>query len=396
MGNSMMYIASVFAQLERETIQMRVTDAYISRSKHGFFMGGKVPYGFKLEPYSIGGKKTSRYVVVPEEAEIIKLIYQMYAQPQTSLGDLMRYLADNGILTRRGKNWNRTQIGEMLKNPAYLMADLDVYEFYKSQGTNIINDPSEFIGTNGCYLYNSQEAKAHKKQSLEGQTLVIAPHEGFVPSRDWIAARKKCLNNRCFSTSTKAKNSWLVGLAKCGHCHYALSLMYSWNAAKTKQWRYFGDHGAYRAKGCVKKRLKIRPDEVERIVFAAMKDRLESLVIAKAEQQRPDSEAESIRAEIIRFDDEIRKLMDKLADADNVLFGYIQDRVNVLHSKKSELEEKLRAKVRKHKEIDTAPLADPMSRWDTLTVDEKHALAVTMIDVVYVSDEYGVDIQFSI
>ena len=119
-------------------------------------------------------------------------------------------------------------------------------------------------------------------------------------------------------------------------------------------------------------------------------------MIAKAEQQKPDAEAESIRAEIIRLDDEIRKLMDKLADADNVLFGYIQDRVNVLHSKKSELEEKLRAKVRKHKEINTAPLADPMSRWDTLTVDEKHALAVTMIDVVYVSDEYGVDIQFSI
>jgi len=68
----------------------------------------------------------------------------------------------------------------------------------------------------------------------------------------------------------------------------------------------------------------------------------------------------------------------------------------MLHSKKSDLEEKLRAKARKHKEIDTAPLADPMARWDSLTVEEKHALAVTMIDVVYVSDEYGVDIQFSI
>ena len=88
--------------------------------------------------------------------------------------------------------------------------------------------------------------------------------------------------------------------------------------------------------------------------------------------------------------------MDKLADADSILFGYIQDRVNVLHSRKSELEEKLRSKTRKHKDIDTAPLADPMDRCDSLTVEEKHALAVTMIDVVYVSDEYGIDIQFSI
>ena len=127
-----------------------------------------------------------------------------------------------------------------------------------------------------------------------------------------------------------------------------------------------------------------------------MKERIENLVIAKSERRKPDLETENFKAEIIRVDEEIRKLMDKLADADNVLFEYIQQRVNTLHVKKSELETKLQAKDRKHKEIDTAPLADPMSRWDSLTIEEKHALAVTMIDVVYVSDENGVEINFSI
>ena len=88
--------------------------------------------------------------------------------------------------------------------------------------------------------------------------------------------------------------------------------------------------------------------------------------------------------------------MDKLAKADDVLFAYIQDRVKALHSKKSDSEEKLRSKARKHKEIDTAPLDDPLSRWDELTNDEKNALALTMIDVIYVCDDEGVDIQFSI
>ena len=37
-----------------------------------------------------------------------------------------------------------------------------------------------------------------------------------------------------------------------------------------------------------------------------------------------------------------------------------------------------------------------MSHWDDLTVQEKHALVVTMIDVVYVSDENGVEVKFSI
>ena len=172
--------------------------------------------------------------------------------------------------------------------------------------------------------------------------------------------------------------------------------MYTWNVSKTKQWRYFSDTGAYKANGCIKKTLEIRPDEVETIVFNAMKERLENIVIAKTKKIKPDAESENMKAQIIQLDDEIRKLMDKLANADSILFEYIQDRIKQLHAKKSELEEKLRTKVRKHKNIDTAPLSDPMSRWETLTLKEKHVLAVTMIDVVYVSDEHGVEIKFSI
>ena len=39
MGRAMLNICIVFAQLERETIQKRVSDAYYSRSKKGFRMG---------------------------------------------------------------------------------------------------------------------------------------------------------------------------------------------------------------------------------------------------------------------------------------------------------------------------------------------------------------------
>ena len=34
-----------------------------------------------------------------------------------------------------------------------VQADLDVYEFFKSQGTVIVNDVADFTGMNGCYLY---------------------------------------------------------------------------------------------------------------------------------------------------------------------------------------------------------------------------------------------------
>ena len=40
-GRAMLNICIVFAQLERETIQKRVADAYYSRSKRGFYMGDR-------------------------------------------------------------------------------------------------------------------------------------------------------------------------------------------------------------------------------------------------------------------------------------------------------------------------------------------------------------------
>ena len=43
-GRAMLNICIVFAQLERETIQKRVTDAYYARCKRGFYMGGRIPY----------------------------------------------------------------------------------------------------------------------------------------------------------------------------------------------------------------------------------------------------------------------------------------------------------------------------------------------------------------
>ena len=67
-----------------------------------------------------------------------------------------------------------------------------------------------------------------------------------------------------------------------------------------------------------------------------MRKRIEQLNIEKHEASKPDAETESIKTEIIRIDSEIQKLMEKLADADSVLFDYIQKRVSALHEQKSE------------------------------------------------------------
>lgn len=58
--------------------------------KKGYYMGGKIPYGYKRVPITIDGVKTSMYEQVPEEAAEVRLIYETYAQPSATLGDVLR------------------------------------------------------------------------------------------------------------------------------------------------------------------------------------------------------------------------------------------------------------------------------------------------------------------
>jgi hypothetical protein len=60
-------------------------------------MSGKTPYGYKLEPFVMGGVRTKKLVADPETAEQAKLLFEMYAAPQTSFGDVARYFTERGL-----------------------------------------------------------------------------------------------------------------------------------------------------------------------------------------------------------------------------------------------------------------------------------------------------------
>jgi len=65
MGRFMLNICIVFAQLERETILKRVTDAYYSRCLKGFHMIGHAPYGYQSQATVVQGIRTKKMVADP-------------------------------------------------------------------------------------------------------------------------------------------------------------------------------------------------------------------------------------------------------------------------------------------------------------------------------------------
>ena len=187
MGRAMLSICIVFAQLERETIQQRVRDAYYARCRKGFYMGGRVPFGYRLEPYILDGKKTARYAIEESEAEVLRFLYREYAAHVTSLANLIEILNDRGIRHPRKENgkWIRENVGRMLQNPIYVRADGKIFKFFRDQGVTVYNPFEDFIGCNGCYLYTEKES--------QGKLIVLAPHEGIVDSDLWLRCRNKQL-----------------------------------------------------------------------------------------------------------------------------------------------------------------------------------------------------------
>ena len=107
-------ICIVFAQLERETIQKRVTDAYYSRCLKGFHMSGQAPYGYQLEPTVVEGIRTKKMVADPETSQYVKLMFEMYSEPETSFGDITRYFEEQNIKVY-GKSLFRTFISQLLR-----------------------------------------------------------------------------------------------------------------------------------------------------------------------------------------------------------------------------------------------------------------------------------------
>lgn len=384
-----------FAEFERETIAARVADAFNTKAREtGFYQGGKVQFGYVPERRNIGGKMGS--VLVPSEnAEAVRVAYELYQNPEISLIMIIKYFKEHNInITRKTprtktgiSNLDRSHLSRILENPLYVRANKEVYAYFSAKGYEMLDEIEAYDGIHGLFVHAGGDS---------GHFVKVAYHEGLVDGDIWLKVQDKKAHNSKFQNNGVAINSWLVGMMKCGNCGYAMHINHSTNK-NGRKYRYFFDYGRYTSDGCTHNySTQLKPEQVEEIVFKEMCKRVEQLVIAKHESTKPDPDSDAVRTEIIKVEEEINKLMGRLADADDVLFSYIQDRVSKLHEQKSSLERKLQTRTRKRKSIDTKPLEEPLKVWDKLTMQEKHNFAVQMIEVVYVSDENGVEVVFSI
>lgn len=382
-GRAMLNICIVFAQLERETIQKRVTDAYYARCKRGFYMGGRVPYGYRLTSTVIDNIHTSMYEEVPEESRQLKLIYSMYANKDNSLGDIVRYLNKHQIKNLRGGSWNTARISEMLRNPVYVKADINVYQFFQSQGANIYNPARDFIGCNACYLYKGTTSSTRKQRDLSDKEIVLAPHKGFISSKTWLACRIRCLNNRQSTKTCKPKNSWLAGKVKCGNCGYALTI----RKARTKWGRYFvcsqsGNHGRCKGAGCT-----IYADVLEEYILEAIKKKLSEFEILSCVTDTEEEQkfiTKNIR--LTQIQEEIDGLLSKVSGANSTLLKYIDERVSELDTQRKALQEEMMKSNTRNTEKNEKQITNHVKAWESLSFQSRQEVVDTLIQVIRIAE----------
>lgn len=227
MGKAMMYICSIFAQLERETIAERILDNMHELAKTGRWLGGTTPTGYESKEINsrieLDGRtrKMHKLEIIKEEAEVVQLIFKKFLETN-SLTKVDEYLLMNNIKTKNNKNFSRFAIRGILENPVYMSADIDAWEYFENKGVEVFASKECFDGQYGIMAYNKTKQNTNKSHDIREITewiIAIGKHKPLVSGADWVKAQSLLSQNKS-KTYRKPKSVYalLSGLLYCENC----------------------------------------------------------------------------------------------------------------------------------------------------------------------------------
>ena len=135
-GEAMLKIILVFAELERNMTSERVTATMISRANNGLWNGGRIPYGYDYDSDSM------TFSVREDEAAVCQILKDDYIANQ-SLTLTAKKLNSLGYVTRAGVDWTPTAVWIIASSPFY--AGIYRYNRYKGTENRTINPEDEWV-----------------------------------------------------------------------------------------------------------------------------------------------------------------------------------------------------------------------------------------------------------
>ena len=149
-GEAMLKIILVFAELERNMTSERVSAVMLNRAKQRLWNGANVPLGYRWN-------EEKKYPIIdPDESKIIQLIFDTYEEYKSSIY-VTRMLIDKGITTKRGGTWTSKTLSDIIRNP-----------FYK-----------------GTLRYNYRESSRGKVKPQKEWVVLENNHPGIISTEQW-------------------------------------------------------------------------------------------------------------------------------------------------------------------------------------------------------------------
>ena len=290
----MRQIIGIFDEYTSRENGKNVTRAMRESAKQGFWNGATPPLGYRtVEAERRGTKIEKKLDIDPVEAELVRLIFKLYAEGHEGSGPLgvketTKWLNARGFRTRRGSTFGVGPLYGILTNRCYATGKWPYGRRNSRAGG--LNNPADII---------------------EIDVPTIVPVELF----DYVQERLAVHNPKV--TPPRAANgpSLLVGLATCASCGAGMTR--TGTAKRGKAYSYYSCGGCHAKGKSVCKGRHIPTSKLDRLVTDAVRDKLltpERLtMILEALIDRQAAKDSSVANRRAALELEIRDIGEKLA-----------------------------------------------------------------------------------
>lgn len=103
---------------EYKTINRRLQQGRIQSVKEGRYVGNKPPYGYQRVKIQNG--KGYTLTPDPDQADVVKMIFDLYVTQRTGVSLIVRKLNDLKIPPAKGDVWVNASIQTIIRNPVYI------------------------------------------------------------------------------------------------------------------------------------------------------------------------------------------------------------------------------------------------------------------------------------
>ena len=351
----------LFSRYEYKTINKRLVRGRTISASEGKFMGSKPPYGYEL--IKIKGDKGNTLKIYEPEANVVRMIFDWYANKGLGYSSIMIKINELGIKTKTGQAWSLPVIRAMIKNPVYCGK---IRYSYKKAIKKIINGQIQ-----KCRHFDSE---APIYQGL---------HDAIISEELWNKAQEmSVLNTNAPVVSDYTLKNIFAGLLFCKKC-----------GSRMVRIKCGRDVPRYKCSNYNCKMMSTNFTDVEKNVLDSLQNWLSNYKL-NIKNTNEAFDISTLQISLTNIESEISKLNTQQQKTCELLEqgvysiemfqrrnGTLQAQINDLISQKDNISKKIEETSNKKNAINLIPrtIQNLLENYSELSVEEKNRILKTII-----------------